>query len=230
MKPIKELSLFTGIGCGILGTSLVNTIPVCSVEIDDYCNLVLKQRQEDGVLPRFPMFKDIKTFNGVVWRDKVDLVSGGFPCQAFSSASHGRIVAEDLSGQMLRIVGETKTPLVFAENVNKRIINEVCDKLESMGYHTKGICLGAKDLGADHIRTRYWLLAYSDGYGKLLCKEYAKASGSKKLQTCLWESNPREPRVAYGASSRVERLRATGNGQVPIVAATAFHILMLESA
>lgn len=230
MKPIRELSLFTGVGCGILGTSLVNTIPVCSVEINDYCNSVLKQRQNDGVFPMFPMFKDVKTFNGASWRGEVDLVSGGFPCQPFSSAARGRNNAEDLSGEMLRIVGETNTPLVFAENVSKRIINDVCDNLEQMGYCTKALSLGAKDLGADHIRKRYWLLAHSNSYGKLLCGEYAKTFGSKKLQTSFWGSSPRESRMAYGTSSRMERLRATGNGQVPIVAATAFHILMLESA
>ena len=51
---------------------------VCAVEIEPYCRKVLLQRQRDGMLPKFPIWDDVRTFDGKPWRGKVDVVCGGF--------------------------------------------------------------------------------------------------------------------------------------------------------
>jgi DNA (cytosine-5)-methyltransferase 1 len=152
----------------------------------------------------------------------VDVISGGFPCQAFSKAAAGKNTAEDLWPEMRRVVEEVSPRFVFAENVSKFAIDKAADDLESMGYKTKAIPLSAKDLGADHIRERYWLLAYTNNDGEFLRSFNAKARWLQELDKSIWESDPRGSRVSNGVAYRRDRLKATGNGQVPIVAATAF--------
>src|SRR5690606_37521384 len=96
---------------------------VCAVERDEYCVEVLIQRQNERVLTCFPIWDDICTFDGRAWNGTVDLVSGGFPCQAFSSAARGRNVAEkDLWHEMRRIAREVCPEFVFAENVSEKAI------------------------------------------------------------------------------------------------------------
>jgi DNA (cytosine-5)-methyltransferase 1 len=76
---MRELALFAGIGGGILGGSLVGFTTICAVEIDAYCRNVLVKRQNDGVLPAFPIWDDVRTFDGRRYRGLADIVSGGFP-------------------------------------------------------------------------------------------------------------------------------------------------------
>lgn len=79
---LNELSLFSGVGGGILAAKLLGWTTVGAVEIDKYCRRVLRRRQDEGILPRFPIFRDVKAFDGKPWRGLVDVVSGGFPCFA----------------------------------------------------------------------------------------------------------------------------------------------------
>ena len=119
---MNELALFAGAGGGILGGHLLGWRTVCAVERDAYAAQVLAQRQNDGILQPFPIWSDVCSFDGKPWRGIVDIVSGGFPCQAFSKASRGRITAKSMWPEMRRIVSEVKPGLVFAENVTKDAI------------------------------------------------------------------------------------------------------------
>src|ERR1035441_2476777 len=83
---VNELHLFAGAGGGILGGILLRHTCVCAVEIEPYCREVLLQRQRDGILPKFPIWDDVKTFDGKPWQGLVDVVCGGFPCQDISTA------------------------------------------------------------------------------------------------------------------------------------------------
>lgn len=220
---LLELSLFTGCGGGLLASNLLGHNIVCAVERDEYCIEVLIQRQNERILPCFPIWDDICTFDGRPWKGTVDLVSGGFPCQAFSSAARGRnIASKDLWYEMRRIIREVCPHLVFAENVSERAILQAQNDLLQDGYKSKYIKLSAKDLGADHERARFWLLAYTDDYCKLRKSEHAEAQELPKLRNGVWETFPDELRVSDGVAFRMDRLKALGNGQVPIVAAVAF--------
>lgn len=224
---MNELALFAGVGGGVLGSLLLGHNIVCAVERDEWCQHVLMQRQNEGNLPTFPVWDDICTFDGRPWKGTVDLVSGGFPCQAFSSAARGRNIAEkDLWGEMFRIIREVQPTLVFAENVSEKPIFKAKADLESVGFRAEYIKLSAKDLGADHSRDRYWLLAHSDNNGKLCRTLDAETQVLPKLRNSFWESEPPEYGMVDGLAYRVERNRAVGNGQVPIVAAVAFTRLL----
>ena len=223
---MNELALFAGAGGGLLASKILGWTTVCAVELDWFCRSVLIQRQNDGILrPCFPIWDDIRTFNGRPWRGRIDVVSGGFPCQAYSTAAAGKNTADDLWPEMRRVVADVAPRYVFAENVSRVAIDQAADDLESMGYKTKAISLSAKDLGADHIRERFWLLAYTDNDGELLRSVNAETRWMPKLGHGVWESHPRSAGIPDGMADRVDRLKATGNGQVPIVAATAWMIL-----
>lgn len=86
---MNELALFAGAGGGLLGGSQLGWRTRCAVEIDPYARKCLLARQRDGCFERFPIWDDVKTFNGSHWRGSIDIVSGGFPCQDISSAGRG---------------------------------------------------------------------------------------------------------------------------------------------
>lgn len=226
MEELNELALFAGAGGGILAGKLLGWRTVCAVEYGSYPIAVLTQRQNDGILAPFPIWDDIRTFDGKPWRRVVDVVSGGFPCQKFSTATHGRSVADDLWPDMLRVVKEVEPRLVFAENVAEKAIKKAAQDLEDYGYKTETIMLSAQNMGADHVRERHWLLAYSDMHGQLRGQVNAKMAGLPTLYSRVWQADPGESRMANGVAYRMDRLKATGNGQVPLVAAKAFSILM----
>ena len=95
-----------------------------------------------------------------------------------------------------------------------------------MGYKTRAIALSAKDLGADHIRERHWLLAYADNKGELLRGLNAEVAKRQEFQNSVWESFTEESGVDDGVAGRVERFKGIGNGQVPIVAIAALVCLV----
>ena len=226
---MNELALFAGAGGGLLASSLLGHNIVCAVERDEYCIEVLIQRQNERILPCFPIWDDICTFDGRSWKGTVDLVSGGFPCQAFSSAARGRNIGEkNLWGEMRRVIGEVCPEFVFAENVSKKAVLQAQEDLVQDGYKCKYIKLSAKDVGADHERDRFWLLAHSDYHSELCCSEHAEAQELPKLRNGVWETFPGELRVSDGVAFGMDRLKAIGNGQVPLVAAVAFSKLMVS--
>lgn len=222
---MNELALFAGAGGGILGGHLLGWRTVCAVEWEPYPASVLVARQNDKILPPFPIWDDVQTFDGKPWRGIVDVVSGGFPCQAYSKAAAGKNTADDLWPEMRRIVADVTPRYVFAENVSRVAIDSAADDCESMGYKTKAIQLSASDMGADHVRKRYWLFAYSNNEGEFLRPINAEALRMQKLDKGVWENYSESLRVADGLANRMDRLKAIGNGQVPICAATAFSIL-----
>lgn len=87
---VNELALFAGAGGGILGGCLLGWRTVCAVEWEPYPASVLCARQNDKILPPFPVWDDVRSFDGRPWRGIVDVVSGGFPCQDISVAGGGR--------------------------------------------------------------------------------------------------------------------------------------------
>jgi len=126
---------------------------------------------------------------------------------------------------MRRIVADVAPRYVFAENVQRRAIDRAADDLEEMGYSVRCNSLSAEDMGADHVRERYWLLAYTDMHRELFSAFNAKVAGMQGVRPRVWETYPDELRVANGLAYWMDRIKAVGNGQVPIVAATAFAVL-----
>lgn len=168
---MNELHLFAGAGGGILGSELLGIRTVCAVELEPYPASVLLARQNDGLLPPFPVWDDVRTFDGRPWRGLVDVVSGGFPCQDISAAGKGAGIDGARSGlwrEMHRIVGEVRPKYVFVENspmLTSRGLGCVLGDLAAIGYDAEWMVLGADDVGAPHERKRMWILAVNSAAG-----------------------------------------------------------------
>jgi len=165
---MNELALFAGAGGGILGGKLLGWRTVCAVEWDAYAASVLCARQNDGALPAFPIWDDVRTFDGRPWRGIVDVVSGGFPCQDISAAGKGAGIEGERSGmwtEMARIIGEVRPAYAFVENspmLTSRGLGRVLGDLAALGYDARWGVLGAVDAGAPHKRDRIWIVAHAD--------------------------------------------------------------------
>ena len=248
---MNELALFAGAGGGILGGKLLGWRTVCAVELDSYARRVLLARQADGCLDRFPIWDDVRTFDGKPWHGNVDVISGGFPCQDISAAGKGAGITGSRSGlwsEMARIIGEVRPRYVFVENswlLIHRGLAVVLGDLASLGYDARWGVLGAEHAGAPHRRHRLWIVAYPGcrwGQDNELCtgrdklgicsSELADAYLSRPQgqvgSKCWWDIEPDVGRVVDGMASRVDRLRCLGNGQVPAVAKLAWEMLMTD--
>ena len=252
---MNELHLFAGAGGGILGGILLGHTCVCAVEIEPYCRKVLLQRQRDGILPKFPIWDDVKTFDGKPWRGKVDVVCGGFPCQDISCAGRGAGIKGKRSGlwtNFARIVGEVRPSFVFVENspmLLTRGVGTVLGDLAFMGYDNQWGTIGACSVGADHKRNRLWIFGTNANGGNATGKLRSIQAKSHqivkkwKAEKTFQEWFRREPqlepvpvvegrnaytnavRMCNGMANRMDRLKAIGNGQVPAVVKLAWEIL-----
>jgi len=161
---VNELALFAGAGGGILGGHLLGWRTICAVEWEPFPASVLCARQNEGIFPPFPIWDDVQTFDGKPWRGRVDVVSGGFPCQDISAAGKGAGIDGERSGMwghMARIVREVEPRFVFVENspmLTSRGLGRVLGDLASMGYDARWGVLGAVHAGAPHKRDRIWIV------------------------------------------------------------------------
>lgn len=115
-KEYKVLELFAGAGGLALGMEKSGLKCIGLNEIDKYaCQTLRKNRPNWNVLEG-----DIKEYNFTEFRNKVDLVTGGFPCQAFSYAGK-RLGLSDARGTLFyefaRVVREVNPPICIGENV-----------------------------------------------------------------------------------------------------------------
>jgi DNA (cytosine-5)-methyltransferase 1 len=283
---MKELSLFTGVGGGVLGSKLLGWEAVGYVEWDKYCQEILSKRIEDGFLNKAPIFGDIDQFikSGAAkkYAGYVDVVTAGFPCQPFSVAGKKRGQDDERNKwpQTLECIRLIRPRYALLENVpgllNSGYFGEILSSLAQSGFDARWTVLGADDVGAPHRRKRLWILAYAvsprlkqgdeamaggspeqpDG-GSIQPKEDVSHPNGPRLEGRLqdgelnpegreiesngrtpqcdlgwlgsgdfwWSTEPNVGRVANGVASRVDRLKALGNGQVPLVAATAWLLL-----
>lgn len=225
MGSIKEFHLFAGIGGGIYGGKLLGHRCCGGVEINKFCQSVLRQRQQDGWMDKFDIFEDVKTIDGRQFKGKFDVLCGGFPCQAFSQAAHGKnIAAKNLWPDMFRFVKASCAPVVFGENVTRAAIEMAERDLLNDGYTVKKCKMSCGELGADHARPRYWLLAVKSK--KVFNRIAAHESGLPKLRANCWIESPREVKYPTTIEVNAPQFSAVGNAQSPFAAAVAFRVLV----
>lgn len=223
-SQIKEFHLFAGIGGGIYGGILLGHNCVGGVEIDEFCKSVIRQRQLDGWMESFPLFNDVTNIDGSKFKGKFDVLCGGFPCQAFSHAAHGKNIAEkNLWDYMFKFVRESDAPVVFGENVTEKALSHAKLDLESIGYTVHMCRLSCGDIGADHRRDRFWLLAVKDSI--VLERLLSKHEQGQRLEANIWTKNPSNLPIIESMERRRE-LKAVGNAQSPFAAAVAFLVLL----
>ncbi len=169
---MKELSLFSGAGGGLLGTHLLGWRPVGYVEWNDYCQRIIAARIKDGILPDAPIFGDIHAFNregyAASYQGLVDVVTGGFPCQPFSLAGKRQGAADERNGwpatiECLRII---RPEWALLENVPGLLVSGYFDTilgdLAESGFDVGWRVLSAAEVGAPHKRDRLWIVAHAN--------------------------------------------------------------------
>lgn len=223
--PIREFHLFAGIGGGIYGGRLLGHQCCGGVEIDAFCQHILRQRQADGWMDQFDIYGDLTQLNGTPFRGQFDVLCGGFPCQAFSHAAHGDNIKEkNLWPEMFRFVQESAAPVVFGENVTQKAIDAAASDLKRIGYRVERCRLGCEDVGADHRRFRFWLLAVKDE--AVFNRIRASVDALPVFSNQSWSRNLQEAGEVVADTNRRAQLKAIGNAQSPIVAACAFRVLV----
>ena len=177
---MRELSLFSGAGGGLLGSHLLGWTPIGYVEWNSYCQRVIAARIRDGFLPAAPIFGDVRQFiqSGAAsrYRGFVDVVTGGFPCQPFSVAG-SQLGADDPRNmwpatiECIRII---RPRFALLENVPGLVTSgyfgAVLGDLAACGYDAKWRILSAAEMGAPHKRDRLWIActdASIEGGGRL---------------------------------------------------------------
>lgn len=224
---MRELALFAGGGGGILGGRILGWKTVCAVEVDPFCRRILMARQDDGCLSPFPIWDDIRTFDGSEWKGYVDVVSGGFPCQPFSSASRGRRVAADLWPEMFRVVRDVRPRFVFAENVSRSPMRRAKSDLSSLGYGCILVRASAASVGAPHRRRRWWVVADTYYKEQRIQSEHVEMEVAQNVAEAVWPApGPGILGMDDGVAHLVDRHRAVGNGQVPQVVAAVWKAAM----
>lgn len=159
------LDLFSGIG-GLTKALAGYVQPVAYCEIDPYARGVLLSRIASGELPDVPIWDDVSSLRGAML-PRVDIIYGGFPCQDLSVAGRGAGLEGKRSGlffEIIRLTKEIRPTFVFLENVpaiRRRGLDRVLEEFTGNGYDCRWGMLSAADVGANHKRERWWLLAHT---------------------------------------------------------------------
>lgn len=180
-------------GYGGIHLGLKRAIPNLRViaygEIEAFACANLVAKMEAGLMDAAPIWTDIKTFPCEEFRDRVDILVAGYPCQPFSAAGK-RLGTEDprhLWPHIARAIRVIQPRLCFFENVEGHIslgLREVVGELESIGYKTAWGIFSASEVGAPHQRKRVFILGMANGAGE-------------RVQRC-WAGRLQEPRPYAG--------------------------------
>ena len=170
-------SLFSGIGGFDLAADWMGWQNVFHCEWNPFGQKVLKY-----YWPQAESFTDIIKTDFKKYANKIDILTGGFPCQPYSSAGKrlGKADERHLWPEMLRAIRELEPTYIVGENVRGllnwnggMVFDEVCAELENIGYQIAPCLIPACAVGAPHRRERIWFVAYSD-------KRTARPSGESR--------------------------------------------------
>ena len=175
-QPIRHLSVCSGYEG--LGLGLRRVFPsireIAYVEGEAWAVANLANKMEEGRLHPAPVWTDVKTFEFRQFRGKVDILSGGFPCQPFSTAGSGKGVSDErhLYPFISAGIKQCQPTVVFLENVPGIITTKLPDgtpvlqyvlrDLEGMGYTATAGIFSAEEVSAPHRRDRVFILAYAN--------------------------------------------------------------------
>lgn len=172
---MKHGSLFSGVGGFDLAAQWMGWENVFHCEIEDY-----QRGQLNKNFPNSHSYKDIKDVDGTKYRNTIDIISGGFPCQDISCAGKGEGIKGERSGlwkEYARIIREIRPRYIIFENspmlINRGLESVLCD-LSRMGYDAEWRMFYATQFGFNHRRKRIYGIAYTIETG---CANYFNEGG-----------------------------------------------------
>ena len=172
-------SLFSGIGGFDLAAEWMGWENIFHCEWNPFGQKVLKHH-----FPNSISYNDITKTDFTIHRGNIDILTGGFPCQPYSTAGKRKGKADErhLFPEMLRVIKEIQPKWIIGENVRGlvswgggMVFNEVCADLEGQGYEVQPFIIPAASVNAPHRRDRIWFIAYANDKGT--------SSGFKQIQS-----------------------------------------------
>lgn len=240
---MNHAAFFNGIGGFQLAAEWMGWENVMSCEIDPFCNQVTKY-----YWPNCIQHEDIRATDFSIYRGRIDIISGGFPCQPYSTAGK-RLGKEDerhLWPEMRRGIREIQPAFVVGENVRGLlswngglVFDEVQSDLEAEGYEVVPFLLPACGVNAPHRRDRIWFVAHALLGNKQRNRiRKAERQGFAARQNSgidYWDNFPTQPPICGrndGLPARLdgitfskwrnESIKAYGNAIVPELAYQIF--------
>ena len=217
-KTVGHLGLCAGYGGIELGLRRaipnLRTIALCEIEAFAVANLVAKM--EAGLMDPAPIWPNLKTFPWGAFRDRVDILTGGYPCQPFSAAGQrkGKQDPRHLWPWIADGIRLLRPRICFFENVEGHIslgLSDVIEDLATMGYRTTWGIFSAAEVGAPHSRKRVFILAHRqrtglEGFRVQPGNEDESEFGDSSPS--MWPSSPGQPQFSW------EPPRVVGNAEI----------------
>jgi len=194
-------SLFSGIGGFDLASQWMGWNNVFHCEIEEFPRKILEY-----YWPQAKSYEDIKQTDFSIWRGKIDILSGGFPCQPYSTAGkrQGKNDSRHLWPEMYRAIQEIRPRWVVGENVrgivswNEGLVfDEVCAELENEGYEVIPFVLPAAGINAPHKRERVFFIARKTLEDSDKCRQLFRELVQEG--TSIWEQR----NISTGSSNGV---------------------------
>ena len=166
---MRHGSLFSGIGGFDLAAEWMGWENVFHCEWNEFGQRILKY-----YWPKAISYEDITKTDFTIHRGQIDILTGGFPCQPFSTAGKRKGTEDSryLWPEMLRAIREIKPGWVVGENVRGLVnwseglvFEQVCSDLENEGYEVWPVILPACGVDAPHERYRIWFIAHAKDIG-----------------------------------------------------------------
>jgi DNA (cytosine-5)-methyltransferase 1 len=186
---MKHIGLFEGIGGFSLAARWMGWETIAWCEWNEFGQKVLKHH-----FPKATPHGDITKTDFTIYNGQCDILTGGFPCQPYSSAGK-RLGKEDerhLWPEMRRAIREIEPTYIVGENVRGLlnwngglVFDEVCTDLENLGYQIAPCLIPAVGVNAPHKRERIWFVAYSESCRTRRLRNKEREAGTYKSNELL---------------------------------------------
>ena len=215
---LKHLDLFSGIGgfsLGLEATGGFETVAFC--DYDSYCQKILRKHW-----PWVTIYDDIKELNHEKLNSnghtKIDIVTGGYPCQPFSVAGRqqGEKDPRHVWPEYFRLIKELRPTWDIGENVSGHVklgLDTVLENLESEGYSARTFSISASSIGANHQRERIWIVANSGcswGSGSEFQRKNENEIKKENANQFERSSSSSQSNMVYSDSERLEKWESIG--------------------
>ena len=254
MPTFRSVDLFSGVGGIGHALSCWGVEPLLYCDINPFAQAVLRARMADGRLHAAPVLPDVRDTEAIlaaVGGRQVDVLVASSSCVGFSCAGGGRGLRHPetaLFGETVALMRRLRPPLAFFENVSHVLSSDggrdfgvIVDDLSEAGYDLAWTVLAASDVGALHVRKRWFALAVrrEGDVGRELAKRMATATAELPAPyewsraAAPVELLPRPDAATLGAAGarawtrrRNSRVAALGNSVVPDAVRAAFRHLV----